>query len=376
MTVAQPTAASTADALQNDPPATAGGAATSSYVVVPADRRADADRIQRLWRRNLPEVPAGRFDWLYGSQAADAWLLQTSTGQTVGSTGVMHRRMQILDRTRQVGQAVDLNVDQEHRFAGPALKLQRAVVEKLGSGDPDLLYGFANRQSTALLRRAGYRPMGELQRWVKPLRLGPRLQSRGQGGVARTLAGRIALPLLRMASPETYRYHGRSRWVEDVERFDARFDALWATAASRFAVVGERTAAYLGWRFGQCPAGRHDMLGLTDGEDRLAAYVVYRRDNGFAYLADFFYANPADFRCLLAEFLRRMGRARVEAVVALWLGAAEVTDTLRHFGFLRRPCGLTKLLRADSARLGMDAARLFDPMQWFLTAADFDFDID
>ena len=206
----------------------------TSYAVVASCTDTDADCIRQLWQRNLPGVPAARYDWLYRSGMARGWLLKTSTGNVVGSTGLMQRRLQFFGRARRAGQAVDLNVDREHRFATPALKLQRAVTATARSGESDLIYGFTNSQSTALLRRAGYRPLGELQRWVKPLRLGPKLRSRGQRGPARNAAARLAMPLVRLASPETYRYRRRSRRVQVIDGFDGRFDDLWATASPRF----------------------------------------------------------------------------------------------------------------------------------------------
>jgi len=355
------------------PPA---AAKPASYRVTVADAEADAGTVQALWQRNLPEAPAQRYDWLYLSGMADGWLLETSGGEPIGSAGLMHRRMRLVGHDCRCGQAVDLNVDREHRFAAPALKLQRAVTSTVRDGRFDLIYAFANAQSTPLLRRVGYRPMGELQRWVKPLRLGPRLCQRHQGGPTRKLATRIAMPLVRLTSPETYRYPDRLRRIKVVEQFDQRFDELWATSSGRWGIAGERTAEYLDWRFLHCPGAGHRILVLENFEGDLQAYIVYRRRESFAYLADFFSGSRKALRLLMAGFLRRMRRTGIEAVVALWFGAADVTQTLRHFGFWRRPSGLNTLVYADDARLGVARDTLLDRQQWFLTAADFDFDVE
>jgi hypothetical protein len=293
----------------------------------------------------------------------------------VGSTGLMRRQVEVFGEPHAAAQAIDLNVDREHRSVAPALKLQRAVTDELRERRVDLIYGFANSQSVALLRRAGYRPLGELPRWIKPLRPGPWLKTRQRPGVAWKLAARLGLPLARWASPETYRYRIGSSRIGLVESFDARFDELWNAARPQFPIAGERTAAYLRWRFDKCPDGPYHTLGLTDAQGRLAAYVVYRRREGVAYVADFLFRSPASLSRLLAGFLRRMRRERVEAVAAFCFAPDEVRRTLRHFGFWLRPSGLNTLVHSDAERLGADRSQLLAPDHWFLTGADLDVDV-
>jgi len=368
------------------PPSAAG----PRYVVLPADPERDAETIRRLWHRNLPEVSPQRYDWLYRSGTAEAWLLRGPDGEVVGSTGLMRRRLKLFGDLRPAGQAVDLNVDRAHRFATPALLLQRAVTAAAHDGRAEAIYGFANTNSAALLRRAGYRPLGELQRWVKPLRMGPSLRARYGKGPLWNLGADLALRLLGWASPETYRYRRGPGRFEAIEQFDERFDALWAAASPRFPIVGERTADYLRWRFTRSPDGPYEVLGLCDARQSLRAYLVYRHHGSYVYLSDFFGVEPPACCTLLAELIRRARREGTEAVATFWLGPARVAQTLQRFGFRRRSSGLTTLLAASgktsevlktsevsrtaSERPGVDPARRFDPESWYLTAADLDVD--
>jgi len=344
------------------------------YAVLSADVEQDAETIRQLWQRNLPEVSPQRYDWLYRSGPAEAWLLRGPDGDVVGSTGLMWRRLKLFGELRPAGQAVDLNVDRAHRFATPALMLQRAVTAAAHDGRADVIYGFANTQSAALLRRAGYRPLGELQRWVRPLWMGPSLRARyGRGPLWNRGAG-MALRLLGWASPETYRYRRGPGRVEVIEQFDERFDALWAAASPRLPIVGERTADYLRWRFTQSPDAPYEVLGLYDARQSLLGYLVYRRHGEYVFLSDFFGAEPGACCRLLAELLRRARREGAEAVATFWLGPARVAQILRRFGFRRRRSGLSTLVCAGPKRPGVDPARCFDPENWYLTAADLDVD--
>jgi hypothetical protein len=68
-------------------------------------------------------------------------------------------------------------------------------------------------------------------------------------------------------------------------RFDQRFDALFEAAAGSFDVIGERTAEFLSWRYGDPRGGRNVVRELAEGE-RLVGYSVVRSAGPRAYLSD------------------------------------------------------------------------------------------
>lgn len=75
-----------------------------------------------------------------------------------------------------------------------------------------------------------------------------------------------------------------------------------------------------------------------------------------------------------AKRRRRARREGAEAVATFWLGPARMAQTLRRFGFRRRPSGLTTLLCPGPERPGVVPDRCFEPESWYLTAADLDVD--
>ena len=83
--------------------------------------KSDRDCILDLWRRNLPDASTERYTWLYDEGPARSWLVRSAEGAAVGAIGLMPRRMRFFGQTTPVGQAIDLNVDKEHRALGPAL---------------------------------------------------------------------------------------------------------------------------------------------------------------------------------------------------------------------------------------------------------------
>src|SRR5207249_3140582 len=57
----------------------------------------------------------------------------------------------------------------EHRSAGAALALQRALTRESRGAGFDCLIGKPNRKASPIFRRVGYRPVGQSTEWVKAL---------------------------------------------------------------------------------------------------------------------------------------------------------------------------------------------------------------
>ena len=106
-----------------------------TYLVRPADPKNDAAAVLGLWDRNSWPADRGRYMWMYEESAplpSFLWLAMTRAGETVGSAGLLGRRVRIGPGEAVVGQAVNLVVDARHRTLGPAVQLQRAVTASLG----------------------------------------------------------------------------------------------------------------------------------------------------------------------------------------------------------------------------------------------------
>jgi hypothetical protein len=337
------------------------------FTIIQPDLTIDRANILALWRRNLPEASVARFDWLYETGRASKWLVRDELGEAVGSIGLMGRTMQVFDRTLSAGQPIDLNVDRRYRLGGAAMQLQRTVTAEVEQGRLGLIYGFPNAQSEPVLRRVGYQRFAQVGRWAKPLSSDEVIERWLHPRPLRKVAATIVDAALRLTSPDTFYRRPKSLRVEVTDYYDARFDQLWEAGRERFAIVGERTADYLRWRFGQCSDTCYRTLCVSDAEDRLLAYLVYSQRDDIGYIADFFFAEWEHFDVVLDEFVRLMRQERAKAIVTIYTGAAEVAGRLLRFGFHRRPSSWTAMVHtADS--------RLLDEENWFLTRADIDTD--
>jgi len=335
----------------------------------------DRETILELWQRNLPTATTCRYSWLYRDGPARDWLLHDEEGDAIGSVGLMERRFRVQDRLVTAGQAVDMNVDQGHRSLGPALQLQRKAIEASEEQEFKFVYGLCDRRSQLVLRRMGYRLLGDVGRWAKPLTSEPFLPGWLRSKWMRRPACLAADIGMCLSSGELWQRRPKDTRVEVVDRYDDRFDRLWMRAAERLPILGERSAEYLNWRFGDDPDVRYRALTFADAEDELRGYLVYDLKGTTAHVADFLCDEPAHLAVLLPQLFVIASRAGMESVVVESLIPDSIAHLLRRFGFWRRPSNWPFLVYAPKADAEeWEEKGLFDIESWYLTRADVDTD--
>lgn len=347
-----------------------------NYTVTEPHPTRDRNAILDLWRANLPMATGDRYAWLYETGPGKNWLAADDSGAAIGSTGLMLRNFCLSGRQVRVGQAIDLNVVPEHRSVGPALKLQRSLIDSTRTDGIPLVYAVPSKNADPIMRRIGYKVVGKIGRWVKPLRSEYKLREKLPLGPFVRPASFIVDQALRLKSAERGYRRAAAIEVEIAPRFDERFDRLWSRAAPQFQIAGERTSDYLNWRYGSCPDVKYRTFCLTDGNRELKGYVVYCEDSeGFAAISDFLFSSEQSFEILLAEFLQHLRIERKKAASLFYFGTSRVTATLRRFGFCERHTERQLYVFVDRHCDPAELPRLMDRESWFFTKADSDTDI-
>jgi hypothetical protein len=341
---------------------------TASYVVAPATLPNDKPELIRLWTQNLGVDDAdARFEWLYGGAvpASRGWVLRTGDGALVGAAALAARRFQLRGRPASGAQAIDFVIDRQHRTLGPALDLQSTVTRSLVSDGVGLAYALPNAKAEPVLIRSGYKRLGAFHRWSRLLRYDDALIARN---VNPTLAGvlsgaMVALDGLRL---QGIRHRSRFQLVEQRE-FDHRFDALWEQGARQFEVVGERSAAYLRWRFCGLQSGGHRVAALVGQNGTLLGYVVWRLEGSVVRVADTFATDWESWQRLLQGFIRRMRQSAASAINILHFGSPRFEALLSSLDFSRRASDTSVLVQSGRTDVELPA-----PASWHMTEADRD----
>lgn len=308
-----------------------------AYTIHVADLERDRALILELWRGNLGQEArmARKYDWFYRDCPFGAPLVlllrHEASGAWVGVASAGPRRMWLDGRELLAGVLVDLAVLPEHRSLGPALMLQMALMEA-GLHRFELLYGFPNPKATAVFKRVGYAPLGELVRHARVLRHGDYLRQRLPAALAVPAGALVDLAdRLRLAM----RGGGlRTRWSDDAGDVPT---ALWDSALAGPGPVAVRDTAFLRWRFDASPLVEVRHLLVSDGEGRCVAWFACEARERALHVLDGWVVEGAGGpgRAVLAALLRA-ARAAGHASVSVELGGAALTPGWRTAGFVPR----------------------------------------
>jgi hypothetical protein len=333
--------------------------------------------VETLWDQVYGGFSAARYDWLYvdnpAGEAIVCLLRDDDSGSIVGSTALLPKNLCTRGRTLRAGIAADLMVDQRHRSLGPSIILQKGILGCLGDSGIEVVYGFPNARSIPMTRRIGYRQVAQRMWLVLPLRSETFLRERIPQAAARKAAAML-IDIALWLRPRLYTpvpAPGREHFV--ATGFDAAFDDIWSRIKSGYLLIGEKTAAFLNWRYRDSPLGEYAVFGLrARNAQAIDGYVVHSRCEGRMHIADFAW-DPA--RISLEELLVRFARwslANGAHAVSIALTASpELMHRFTRAGFhLREAIDPLSVFTPDSEPIGIETGT--GHADWYMVAGDND----
>lgn len=352
-----------------------------SYGVTPLRLDEHRDVVARLWSESMSDtgiasVVPRRLRWLYeeGPEGAPKTLLckLEGSGEVIGCASFLPRTLRVDGRSLSAAVLCDFAVSKAHRVLGPAVVLQRGLVEAARAAGIELLYGYPNAKSLPVFQRIGYRVVGTTTSWVKPLGATDRLRSRlgemGARAAALPLDGALALTdALRWFGPGM-RARGEvsEHPVEGVER-------LWSAVRDGYGIAGERSSAYLEWRYARFPTVEHRFFAAHGAGGELQGCAVVSLERPKAVLRDLFVDGGATREAaLLLALSRRLRREGVESLLVSYLGMPRFTRELRAAGFFRRRDSSRPLVVHPDLVPAALRARVFDPASWYMLDGELD----
>jgi GNAT superfamily N-acetyltransferase len=338
---------------------------------------ADDDELFRLYRavfgEALAESSRRRWRWQYLDNPATApggpeiWVARDG-GTLLGQYASMPVHLRWGDRQLRSSWGMDVFLSPAARGRGVGARLFTAwsdsVEVALGLGLTTSSYG--------LFRKLSYADVGPVPfhyrildpRAVAARRLGPKW-----AGIAGRLLGL------------GWRVRHRERplppgdvVVAPVARFDARYDALWDRAGASYAMCVRRDAAYLNWKYLDCPQRRYDIVEAVRG-GTLAGFALSRHEEHrglrLGWIVDLFaHADDHAVRdALLGHVLDGFRRAGVARAQAFSMSAA-VGAGLARRGFRRGDSPMQFCVRARVPSDGVFAAT----GRWHVMFGDSDMD--
>jgi len=344
------------------------------YTVHRADLVADRQAILEIWQQHQISDPSPRFEWLYGSRAhGPAWclLLRDPAGRLVGSTGLVQRLFHHCSGWIRGGHTIDLVIDRTHRSAGPAIQLQRALAAGDVEVPVDFLYGTPIRPAELIQRRVNFQLLDSLHRWTKPLRWADLLRDHIPARLVCNLAGRILDVTSALLFGESWRYLSKGWFTTFTLDFDSRFDNLWAEAKNQYEIIGDRSAAYLSWRFGPQAPTSYRTFTLTTAAGALLGYVIFTQHGSTTNISDLLARRIPLLHPLLLAFSRQIRSEGASNIGLTCITPPSVATQIRRSGFFRRPEKANVVIHINGPKAAAFPA-LTHSEDWFLTDADRD----
>ncbi len=243
-------------------------------------------------------------------------------------------------------------IDPAHRSLGPALSLLKKCLE-IGRARYGLVYGLPNPNAFSVCKRAGLIHVGDMTRYILPLRL--RLLTRRRKSRWLPWLERPAdLALRLLAGARALRYGAPSHWRE-TDFSDPDLGVIWSLRPQYLSLC-ERDNRTLNWRFNLGTGWRLAIACRTSRQP--FGYVVWRREDDFVQIGDFLCADPdRNAAALLSGFVCHM-RDTIDAngVELEFCGRATVLRGIRCAGFTPRSimCPLVFDRRAADGESAMD----------------------
>jgi hypothetical protein len=341
------------------------------YTIVAASFAEDRPTIMRLWNSGLArhDMAEAKLQWYYQRNPEGLpqnFLLRSDASpRPVGVAALARRRMRYGAKSLVAGFILDFVVEPEHRTFFPALLLQKELLRH-GKEAYAVVFGMPGAGAEAILRRAGYRWVGQMVRLVRVLRSRAFLSRFLPGWLSAILGPAIDHTLLATASLHGLLNSGYA-W-EWRDRPDTDFDALWERVAPPDTLIGVRDRAFLTWRFVESPLHAHRFFTVVSKADRkLVAYAVCHVDAEAMHVADFLVdpGAPGAGRRLWLDLSSEAYRMGHRSLSVEFLGNEDVRRQMDALGMVKRE--ERPLYAAFENR-----PELSSPSNWYLTNADVD----
>ena len=346
------------------------------YSIQQADLKEDKQNIMDFWKKSFPAWPQHKYDWFYKdniSGHAKCWTVKNKENDAiVGFTAIFPRKFKFNGQPLMAGISGDFGVDRKHRVLGPALQLQKAVINVIESENFDFLYGTPNKKSEPVIRRVGFKIAGTMVRMVKVLKADTYLSRILKSNLLSTLATPFANLYLKLSSPENKIQLNRSITGETVQHFDQRFDQLWEKSEGNFKLIGQRDSEFLNWRFRDCPYRDYKIFTAVEAENNhLVGYIVYHTDGDTVHISDCLAEDNENFLdALIANFIKYTRKQKFHSISMRYLGSQQIKPSFEKFGFSERADKINVV--AYSSSDSSIAELLLDAENWYFFEADND----
>jgi len=247
------------------------------YIITHNKAQSFKGQIIKMWNEYLPGTPGERFEWMQDNPAGDAiWYLaiDEKSNELAGTISIMPRNMTINNRNIKVGIVGDFMTGYKYRVFGPAIELQKTVINSMSELGLEFIYSIPNDASIKLAERVGFRNIAKLLYLVKPIKLDHYLCKYINRHLSKLISP-IVEQLLKIISKESYVI---SKGVyKEHKSINGSFDIFWERYKDiNSGLIGNHDSDYLQWRFKQNPLQKYRILSYEEkASEDISGYIIF-----------------------------------------------------------------------------------------------------
>ena len=310
----------------------------------------------------------------------------------VGQVGVVNYRTRVVGKSIPVYQTQDILILEDYRKGRAFYKLEKKARDGMREDDRLVFdYGFSIELTRKVATRTlGFTDVATLTKLVQIWGLGPYVFQRTKSKVLSHLAATVFNPLVRLRNRKAKVRLPKGWQVEEVSRFDERFDSLWDKCEDQYPVSLIRDSLYLNWRYMDCPVQDYTAYAVTDGNGAIMGFVVMEVKKGMrgfdtldfevtqavrGEILDYLVAPMAEreqvLEALMSVAQRHLVKSGVD-VISCWAQPhMPAYDLLVKLGFSVRQTPHTLIVRVDDQEFpGVE--KVLDISNWYITHGDKD----
>jgi hypothetical protein len=343
--------------------------------------KADSDYagLAVLLSKYFPLYSASRMNWFYIDQKNKPYTclaFDKKEKRLVGSGSIYKKKFLFNKNQKCIGQAVDFAIDEELRVFGPAVQIQRCLIQEVErGGEVDVLLATPGKHAHGVFRRVGYQSLGNVLQLRKVIKVAPYMVNRfvSNKHVSNILSRMLDRCLLTYQSL-MLKVVTRGIWLDHKDRFDEKFDKLWNKCKSNNLIIGDRSSNLLNWRNSRCTGINYKIITfIRHGEDDLVGYIVYTIEESCAKIMDLLVdkANK-NLKQIMPLFIKKMREQGLSTISMNMLECNPLLALLEKEDFKINTTDLSVLIYSSQGLTNSETDFLHNPCNWYLLDNDLD----
>lgn len=355
----------------------------------------DWDGLTELHRQFYGVIRNKQFwDWKFLQRTKSAYSMAVAKddGRIVGQIGVVNYQARICGTEVPIYQDQDILILEDYRKGRSFYKMEKQARNGMRALNNLVFdYGFSIELTRKISTRTlGFTDVAPITKLVQIWSLEPYLFQRTKSRLLSSLVAAISNPLLWLRNKKAKSRLPQGWRVEQIARFDERFDTLWDSCKDEFPIAVIRDMAYLNWRYIDCPVQDYTTFAVFNTNGEVMGFVVTdvkKSMRGFDTLdseitqavrgeiLDYLVAPIAEREQVLESLIQVAQSNLVKNgvdVISCWAQPRmPIYDFLARLGFVARKTPHNLIVRIENLDFpGVNKA--LDISNWYITSGDKD----